>query len=116
MRAWHAQRPGQGARTDLAYLPDPHGQLVFINATTVTIATLLRDLIGTHGITISRSALQQQWAQQFPPDNQTSPPHITNTRQITKALNALNKLGAINHDRRRVTVINDAILTQIANL
>lgn len=119
VQAWHSSRPGQGARTDLTYLPGTDGQPVFISPTTITIATLLRDLAGAEGTTVTKSALRQQWAQQFADDNQTSPPQTTNTattRQITKALNALNKLGAINHDRRHITIINDVILAHIANL
>ena len=72
----HTHRPGQGARTDLTYLPDPDGHPMFISPTTITIATLLHDLTDPHGTTIPRSALQQ-WAQQFPNGNHTpllSPP------------------------------------------
>ena len=45
------QRPGQGARTDLTYLPGTDGQPVFINPTTITTATLLRDLANTQATT-----------------------------------------------------------------
>jgi len=125
VRTWHTRRPGQGARTDLTYHPDPHGQLVFINPTTVTIATLLRDLANAAGTTIPKTALKQRWVQQFPNnDNHTPPPsqpdrHTTNTpttRQITKSLNALHKLGAIHHNRHHITITNHATLTQITTL
>ena len=114
VRTWHSHRPGQGTRTDLTYHPDPDGHPVFINPTTITTATLLRDLTGTHATTITKKALQQRWAQQFANNNQTPPhpqptPHATNppaTRQITKALNALNKLTAIQHDRHHITIID----------
>ena len=124
VRAWHSHRPGQGARTDLTYLPDPHGQPVFINPTTITTATLLRHLADTQATTITKMALRQQWIQQFADNNHTSPPpqpsrHTTNTpttRQITKALNALHKLGAIHHNRHHITIINHDLLTHITTL
>jgi hypothetical protein len=121
VRTWHTQRPGQGARTDLTYHPSPDGQPVFINPTTITTATLLHDLANSHGTTIPRSALQQRWTQQFPDHNQTPPhPHHTTstptTRQIKKSLNALNKLGAIHHNRHHITITNHTLLTAIANL
>jgi hypothetical protein len=124
VRAWHAQRPGQGTRTDLTYLPSPDGQPVFINPTTITTATLLRDLTGAAGATIPKSALRQRWAQQFADDNHTPPlpqpgrdtTNTPTTRQINKALNNLNRLGAIQHDRRHITITDHAILTNIATL
>jgi hypothetical protein len=119
VRTWHAHRPGQGARTDLTHLPDPHGHPVFINPTTITTAT--------HTPTIPRSALRQQFTQQIISGhlkNHTEPqsphaPHVTNTpttRQINKALGALYKLGAIRHDRQHITIIDQAILARIATL
>jgi hypothetical protein len=113
VQSWHAGRPGQGARTDLTYLPSPDGHRVFINPTTTTIttATLLHDLTGTHASTITKKALQQRWTQQFADDNHTPlpqpTPYTTNpptTRQITTALNALHKLGAIHHNRLHITI------------
>ena len=121
MRTWHAQRPGQGARTDLTYLPGTDGQPVFINPTTITTATLLRDLTDAQGATVTTPALRQHWAQQFPDHNQKphSPHPAVNTptsRQITTSLNALNQAGAIHHDRTHITITNHTILTHIANL
>ena len=127
VRTWHAQRPGQGARTDLTYLPGTDGQPVFINPTTITTATLLRDLAGAQGATVSRSTVPQQFVQQFlraHPNNQTKPqsphaPHTTNTpttRQINKALGALHKLGAIHHNRQHITITDQIILARIATL
>ena len=124
VRSWHSQRPGQGARTDLTYLPGRDGHPVFINPTTITTATLLRDLTGTEGDTITKSALHQQWAQQFPDNNQTPPlpqhtHHTTNiptTRQINKTLTTLNKLGAIQNNRHHITITNRTILTNITAL
>lgn len=124
VQSWHAQRPGQGARTDLTYHPDPDGHPVFINPTTITTATLLRDLTSTEGTTVTKSALHQKWAQQFPNKNQTTPPsqhayHTTNiptARQINKALTALNKLGAIQHNRHHITITDHTILTNITVL
>jgi hypothetical protein len=127
VQAWHTGRPGQGARTDLTYLPSPDGHPVFINPTTITTATLLRDLTNTHATTIPRPALPQQFAQQLlkdHPNNQTKPqsphaPHITSTpttRQINKALGALHKLGAIHHNRQHITITDQAILARIATL
>jgi hypothetical protein len=127
VRSWHSGRPGQGARTDLTYLPGTTGQPVFINPTTITTAALLRDLTNTHATTIPRSALPQQFAQQFlrgHPNNQTKPqsphaPHITKTpttRQINKALGALHKLGAIHHNRQHITITDQTILARIATL
>jgi hypothetical protein len=120
VRTWHSGRPGQGARTDLTYLPGPDGQPVFINSTTVTTATLLHDLAGTHLTTIPKTALNQRWAQQFA-DNHNPPvpqpvPRASTTRQITKALGALHKLGAIHHDRHHITITNHAILADITAL
>jgi len=110
-RSTDASHPGQGARTDLTYLPDPAGKPVFINSTTVTIATLLHDL-SAEGTTITKSALRQQGTQQSAGDNQSpslpQPPNTPTTRQIKKSLNALNKLGAISYDRHYITVINNA--------
>src|SRR5437763_15614244 len=71
VRSWHSARPGQGARTDLTYHPDPHGQPVYISPTTITTATLLHDLTGSEDTTVTKSALRQQWAQQFANDNHT---------------------------------------------
>jgi hypothetical protein len=124
VRDWHAHRPGQGARTDLTYLPSPDGQPVFINPTTITTATLLRDLAGAAGATITKSALRQRWAQQFDDNNHTPPlpqpgrdtTNTPTTRQITKALGALHKLGAIHHDRHYITITDDALLTRITTL
>ena len=122
VRAWYTGRPGQGARTDLTYLPDPHGQPVFISHTTITTATLLRDLADTHATTIPKTALKQAWAQQSPDDNHTPPlPHPTypptnalTPRQTNKALNALDRLGAIQRNRHHVTITDHVILTRIA--
>lgn len=74
--------------------------------------------------TIPKTGLKQRWAQQFADDNQIPPrsqptPYATNpptTRQITKALNALNKLAVIQHDRHHITIIDHALLVRIANL
>jgi len=107
VRTWHSGDPGQGARTDLTYLPDPHGQLVFINATTVTTVTLLRDLTNANGTTIARLTLPPHWTKQFPH-------HIPNPRQIKKALNALNQIGTIHHNRHHITISNHTLLTHIA--
>jgi hypothetical protein len=112
--------PGQGARTDLTHHPGTDGQPVFINSTTVTTATLLHDLAGTHPTTIPKTALKQGWAQQFA-DNYNPPvpqpvPRAPTTRQITKALDALHKLGAIHHDRHHITITNHAILADITTL
>jgi hypothetical protein len=74
VRTWHTQRPGQGARTDLTYLPGTDGQPVFINPTTITTATLLRDLTDAQGATVTTPALHQHWAQQFPDHNQNPTP------------------------------------------
>jgi len=124
VRAWHAGRPGQGARTDLTYLPSTSGQPVFINPTTITTATLLRDLTHAAGATITKTALRHHWAQRFPDHDEPPPlpqptrdtPSIPTTRQITKALGALTRLGAIHHDRRHITITDHTLLTQIANL
>jgi hypothetical protein len=120
VRGWHAHRPGQGARTDLTYLPDPHGQPVFISPTTVTTAGLLRDLTGAEATTVTKSALRQQWAQKFADPDQTpllpQPPNTPTTRQLKKALDALHKLGAIHHNRHHITITNHAILTRITTL
>ena len=124
MRAWHAHRPGQGARTDLTYLPSPTGQPVFLNPTTITTATLLRDLTHAAGATITKTTLRHHWAPQCPDDGQPPPlpqptrdtPSIPTTRQITTALGALTRLGAIQHDRRHITITDHTLLTQIANL
>jgi hypothetical protein len=124
VRTWQSHRPGQGARTDLTYLPDPHGHPIPLNTTTITTATLLTTLTGPHTTTITRTALRQQWAQQFPDNNHNQPlpqhnSHTTNTpttRRINKALNTLNKLGAIQHDRRHITITDHTLLTRIANL
>ena len=122
VRAWHAGRPGQGARTDLTYLPGADGHPVFVSAATMTAAVLLRDLANTPAtITIPRPALRQRWAEHFPDHNHTPPlpQRATNTaatRQINNALAALDKLGAIRHDRRHITITDHAILTQIATL
>jgi hypothetical protein len=124
VRSWHTHRPGQGARTDLTYLPSPDGQPVFINPTTITTATLLRALAGGSDPTIPKTALKQRWAQQFPNDNDTPPlpqpdRHTLNTpstRQISKALNALHKLGAVRHDRHHITITDPVVLTQVADL
>jgi hypothetical protein len=40
---------------------------VFINPTTITTATLLRDLADAEGTTVTKSALRQQWALQSLP-------------------------------------------------
>jgi hypothetical protein len=120
VRTWHTQRPGQGARTDLTYLPSPDGQPVFINPTTITTATLLHDLTSAEATTVTKSALRQHWAQQFADDNQIpplpQPPNTPTTRQLKKALDALHKLGAIHHDRHHITITNHAILTRITTL
>jgi len=120
VRTWHTAHPGQGARTDLTYLPDPHGQPVFINPTTITTATVLRDLANAEAITVTKSALRQQWAQKFADPNQTpplpQPPNTPTRRQLKKALDALHKLGAIHHDRHHITITNHAILTRITTL
>jgi hypothetical protein len=121
VRTWQAHRPGQGTRTDLTYLPGTDGQPVFISATTITTATLLHDLASPHRTTIPRTTLKQRWTQQFPHDNHTPPlppptHHTTNTpttRQITRALNALHKLGAIHYNRHHITITNHANLTRI---
>ena len=110
MRTWHAQRPGQGARTDLTYHPSPNGQPVFLNTVTITTATLLRDLTATQGTTIARSTLPPHWTKKFP-HHQTP-----NPRQIKKALNALNQIGAIHHDRHHITITDHTLLAHIANL
>jgi hypothetical protein len=123
-RSWHSQRPGRGARTDLTYLPGRDGHPVFINPTTITTATLLRDLTSTEGATVTKSALRQQWAQQFPDNNQTPPlpqhtyrtTNIPTTRRINKALTALNKLGAIQNNRHHITITDHTILTNITVL
>jgi hypothetical protein len=120
VRSWHSQRPGQGARTDLTYLPGPDGHPVFINPTTITTATLLHDRTDAEATTVTRSALRQQWAKKCADDNQTPPlpqsPSTPTPRQLKKALNALNKLGAIHLGRRRITITDHATLAQIANL
>jgi len=82
-------RPGQGARTDLTYHPDPAGHPVFLNAITLTAATLLRDLTTAHATTITRSTLPTHWTTQFPHHPTPSP------RQIKKALNALHQLAPL---------------------
>jgi len=120
VRAWHAGRPGQGARTELTYLPGTDGHPVFVSAATITTATLLRDLARAHATTITRSALRQHWAERFPDDSHTPPlprrPTTPATRRINTALHALDKLGAIRHDRRHITITDHAILTQITTL
>ena len=120
VRTWHTHRPGQGTRTDLTYVPSPDGQPVFINPTTITTAALLRDLADSDNTTVTKSALRQHWAQHFTDDTQIppfpQPPNNPTTRQIKKALDALHKLNAIQHDRRHITITNHAILTQIATL
>jgi hypothetical protein len=120
VRTWHSSRPGQGARTDLTYLPDPDGQPVFINPTTITTATLLRDLAGAEGATVTKSALRQQWTQHLADDKQIpllpQPPNTPTTRQTKKALDTLNKLGAIHHGRHYITITDDALLARIATL
>jgi hypothetical protein len=124
VRTWQAHRPGQGTRTDLTYLPGADGHPVFISPVTITTATLLLTLAGPHATAVPRSTLRQQWAQQFPDDNQSQPlpqhtPHTTNTlttRRISKALNALDKLGAIHRDRHHITITDHAILTHITTL
>lgn len=124
VRTWHAHRPGQGARTDLTHLPGTDGQPVFINPTTITTATLLRDLASAANTTITKTALRHHWAQQCPDDNHPPPlprptrhgPNIPTTRQIATTLGALTKLGAIQHDRRHITITDHALLAQIANL
>jgi hypothetical protein len=117
VRSWHTHRPGQGARTDLTYHPSPNGHPVFINPTTITTATLLRDLPNAEGTTVTKSALRQQWAQQFADDNQTpplpQPPKNPTTRQLKKALDALHKLGAIHHNRHHITITDHALLVRI---
>ena len=120
VRSWHSARPGQGARTDLTYLPDPHGQPVFISPITITTATLLHNLAGAEATTVTKSALRQQWTQQLANHNQTPPlppclPNTPTTRQIKKALDALKKLGAIHHDRHHITISDHALLVRIAN-
>jgi hypothetical protein len=68
--------------------------------------------------TIPKTALKQRWAQQFPNDNDTPPlpqpdRHILNTpttRQTSKVLDALHKLGAIRHDRHHITITDPAVL------
>jgi len=117
VQAWHSQRPGQGARTDLTYLPDPHGKPVHINPTTITTAALLHNLAGAEATTVTKSALRQQWTQQFADNNQIPPlpPNTPTTRQIKKALDALKKLGAIHHDRHHITISDHTLLVRIAN-
>jgi len=126
MGIWRAfaPRPAAVTRTDLTYLPGTDGQPVYISPVTITTATLLTTLTDPHGTAVPRSTLRQQWAQQFPDDNQSQPlpqhtPHTTNTlttRRISKALNALDKLGAIHRDRHHITITDHAILTRIATL
>jgi hypothetical protein len=123
VRTWHSRRPGQGARTDLTYLPSPDGHPVFVSPTTIKTATLLSDLADAHPTTIPKTAFKQRWAQQFPDADQTPPAqpgcHPTNaptTRQIKKALDALTRLGAIHHNRHHITITDHAILTRIATL
>jgi hypothetical protein len=43
------------------------------------------------------------------------PTNTPTTRQLKKALNALNKLGAIHHNRHHITITNHTLLTTIAN-
>jgi hypothetical protein len=45
-----------------------------------------------------------------------SVPRTPTTRQITKAFDALHKLGAIHHDRHHITITNHAILADITTL
>ena len=110
VRTWQAHRPGQGTRTDLTYHPDPAGHPVFLNAITLTAATLLRDLTTAHATTITRSTLPTHWTTQFPHHPTPSP------RQIKKALNALHQLGALHHNRHHITITNPTLLDHIANL
>jgi hypothetical protein len=96
VRAWHSTRPGQGARTDLTYLPTPDGYPVFINPTTITTVALLRDLASTDGARVTKSALRQQWAQQFADDKQipllpqpqTPRPHDNSKKRSTPCTNS----------------------------
>ena len=126
VRAWHTHRAGQGARTDLTYLPDPHGRPVFISPTTITAAQLLLTLTDPHTTTTTKPALRQRWLQKLFDKNQTQPrPQHANgppdtattpTRRINNALSALEKLGGIHRDHNQITITNRIILTKITNL
>lgn len=122
VRTWHTHRAGQGARTDLTYLPDPDGRPLFISPTTITVAQLLLTLADPHTTTTTRTALRQRWIQELPEDNQTPRPGTTHTtdtrttRRITSALTALEKLSGIHRDRQHITITDHAVLTQIATL
>jgi hypothetical protein len=76
---------------------------VFINPTTITTATLLHDLTGAEATTVTKSALRQQWAQQFTDDNKTPPlpHHATNTPTNHQSTQHPHKLQ---HNRRHITI------------
>jgi hypothetical protein len=99
--AWHAARAGQGARTDLAtgYLDTPNGHRVFINQATITTAGLLMQ---ARLPSIHRDALMECAG--------------VTRQQLTSAITALVKVGAVTRDGHHIVITDLAVLARVADL